>query len=568
MINGSLYKLYQLSMASLKTVLFVLAGILLLFAPADSISQTYSDQSKVAQLDSVFTDWNSETTPGCAIGVSENGRPLITRAYGMADLENPVPNTPSTIFEAGSVSKQFVSSSIILLALEGKISLEEDVREIIPELPDYGHIITWRHLLNHTSGLRDWGSVASISGWGRSNRTHNHDHVLDILSRQSRLNFPPGERYSYSNSGYNLMVIAIERITGEPFAEYSSKVIFEPLGMTSTQWRDDYTRIVRGRSSAYSGSAGDDVYSINRPIEDVHGNGGLLTTVGDLLIWSHAIQTGYFGEEFHEELIQQGVLESGRTISYASAVRVDEDHGYRQITHTGATSGYRAYLSIYPETDLAVALLCNVSGANPGSLGSAVSGIFLEDKESEENRPEKGTVRRSDEQLKEWTGIWSDPRNYRPIQIMWEEGELRLNGNTTLHPISGTEVRVGNSDTLYRFENHEENRPHIQVVREGFEEEVLNPENPPSDSPNGWGDFIGVYASADAETEIRIELQEGQLVAHRRPADAFELEPVYENTFSARGFGLIRFVPGSDGEVSQFIYSSGRVYDLRFEKQD
>jgi CubicO group peptidase (beta-lactamase class C family) len=553
-------------MASFKILLINLFGFLFLFAPLDLFSQTYADSSAVAQLDSIFSDWDSETTPGCAVGVSQEGRPLVLRAYGMADLENPVPNTPSTIFEAGSVSKQFVSASMILLALEGEISLEGDVREIIPELPDYGDTITWRHLLNHTSGLRDWGSVASISGWGRSNRTHNHDHVLDIVSRQSRLNFPPGERYSYSNTGYNLMAIAVERITGKSFAEFSNQKIFEPLGMTSTQWRADYTRIVKGRSSAYSGRAGDEEYTINRPIENVHGNGGLLTTVGDLLTWTYAIQSGYFGEDFHDELIKQGVLESGRTIAYASAVRVDEDHGYRQITHTGATSGYRAYLSIYPEVDLSVALLCNVTGASPGSLGSAASDVFLDKRDADETQPEKGIVQRSDEQLKEWTGIWSDPRNYRTTEITWDDGELKLNGNTTLHPISGTEVRVGSSETLYRFEDREDDRLHIQVVREGFEEEILNPENPAEEFDESWTDFEGVYVSSDAEMEIRIELQGDQLVANRRPADTFELEPVYENAFMARGWGLVRFLLGENGEVNEFIYSSGRVYDLRFER--
>ncbi|WP_069129899.1 serine hydrolase domain-containing protein [Rhodohalobacter halophilus] len=554
-------------MASIKILLINLIGLFLLFAPSDLFSQTFADSSSIAQLDSIFSDWNSETTPGCAVGISQEGRPLVMRAYGMADLENPVPNTPSTIFEAGSVSKQFVAASLILLSLEGEISLEDDVRNIIPELPDYGDTITWRHLLNHTSGLRDWGSVASISGWGRSNRTHNHDHVLDIVSRQTRLNFPPGERYSYSNTGYNLMAIAIERITGTSFADYSNRKIFDPLGMTSTQWRDDYTRIVKGRSSAYSGRAGDEEYTINRPIEHVHGNGGLLTTIGDLLTWTSAIQSNYFGEDFHEELVTQGVLESGRTIAYASGVRVDEDHGYRQITHTGATSGYRAYLSIYPESDLAVALLCNVTGASPGSLGSAVSDVFLEEPDGDESQPEKGTVRRSDEQLKEWTGIWSDPRNYRATEITWEAGELKLNGNTTLYPISGSEVRVGNSDTLYRFVDQGSGDLHIQVIREGFEEEILNPEKPAPEFDESWSNFEGVYVSSDAETEIRIELRGDQLIAHRRPADTFELEPLYENTFSARGLGLIRFVPGSNG-VMEFIYSSGRVYDLRFEKQD
>ncbi len=546
----------------IKSFILLMGAALFVLAPAQTYSQAFVDGPAVAELDSVFSSWNSTDTPGCAVGVTENGRPLAMRAYGMADLENPVPNTPSTIFEAGSVSKQFVSGPLILLALEGKISLEDDIREVIPEMPDYGETITWRHLLNHTSGLRDWGSVASISGWGRSSRTHNHDHVLDILSRQTRLNFPPGERYSYSNSGYNLMAIAVERITGMPFAEYSSKRIFEPLGMTSTQWRDDYTRIVKGRSSAYSGRAGDDEYSINRPIENVHGNGGLLTTVGDLLTWSYAVQSGYFGEEFNQELLRQGVLESGRTISYASAVRVSEDYGHTQISHTGATSGYRAYLATYPEQDLSVAMLCNVTGASPGGLGGAVSGLFLDDRSEENAHAHETTVSLSANDLGEKTGIWSDPRNYRPVEIERTEGELKLGNGTTLKPLSDTEFRVGSSDVIYRFVESDEDRPAIRVIREGYEEELLQPESPAESNPTAWAGFTGLYESADAETQIRIEMKEEKLMAHRRPSDTFDLKPVYENTFMARGFGLIRFVP----ESNEFIYSSGRVFDLRFLK--
>lgn len=552
-----IYPLYLL-----KPFAILLGVSLFVLAPVHTYSQTFVDRPAVAEIDSVFSSWNSTDTPGCAVGVTEKGRPLVMRAYGMADLENPVPNTPSTIFEAGSVSKQFVSGPFILLAMEGKISLEDDIRELIPEMPDYGETITWRHLLNHTSGLRDWGSVASISGWGRSSRTHNHDHVLEILSRQTRLNFPPGERYSYSNSGYNLMAIAVERITGMPFAEYSSKRIFEPLGMTSTQWRDDYTRIVKGRSSAYSGRAGDEEYSINRPIENVHGNGGLLTTVGDLLTWSHAVQAGYFGDEFNKELLTQGVLENGRTISYASAVRVSEDYGHTQISHTGATSGYRAYLATYPEQNLSVALLCNVTGASPGGLGSAVSGIFLDDRSEENAHAGEETVSLNEHTLRQKTGIWSDPRNYRPTEIELTEGELKLSNGTKLNPLSDTEFRVGSSDVVYRFVENDGDRPAILVIREGYEEELLQPEDPAESDAEIWSGFTGLYESADAETEIRIELNEGKLTAHRRPSDTFDLDPVYENTFMARRFGLIRFVP----ESNEFIYSSGRVFDLRFLK--
>lgn len=535
---------------------------LFLFEPLSADAQELPSRS---DLDEIFNGWDSSETPGCAVGVTKEGRTVASSAWGMADLENPVRNTPSTIFEAGSVSKQFVGAAVILLQMEGKLSLEDDVRDFVPELPDYGETITLRHLLNHTSGLRDWGSVTSISGWGRGNRTHNHDHVLDILSRQSELNFPSGERYSYSNSGYNLLAIVVERVSGTSFAEFSDIMIFEPLGMSDTQWRDDYTRIVPGRSSAYTGREGDSRFRINRPIEHVHGNGGLLTTVGDLLTWNNAVSSGHFGDEFYRELTQQGVLSSGRTISYASGVQMSSDHGQPQIVHTGATSGYRAYLSYYPDAALSVALLCNVTGANPGAIGSAVSGLYL-DTESEDPERSEG-VRVSRERLDELTGIWIDPRNHRPVRLTVEDDTLRIAGGTPLTPYSDRDFRVGQSDVIYRFLTPgDDGRPSVAVIREGYREETLHPVEGPADEPDDQ--LTGRFESYDAETAIELTLEDGKLTAHRRPGNTFELEAIYKDTYMASGFGLIRFHRSERGEVSHFSYSSGRVYDMRFSRVD
>ena len=179
---------------------------------------------------------------------------MLLKAYGMADLEHDVRNTPDTIFEAGSVSKQFTAMAVQLLAGDGKLSLDDPVRKYIPELPDYGKPLTIRHMLSHTSGLRDWGSVESIAGWPRTTREYTHAHVLEIVSRQKSLNFDPGTKWSYSNTGFNLAAIIVSRVSGMPFAEFSKQRIFAPLGMTHTSWRDDHTRIVKGRAIAYSRS--------------------------------------------------------------------------------------------------------------------------------------------------------------------------------------------------------------------------------------------------------------------------------------------------------------------------
>jgi CubicO group peptidase (beta-lactamase class C family) len=364
-----------------------LLAAVLLAAPLPVSAQTPAEEraDPIAELDGIFASWNSEETPGCAVGVDRPGRPEpLLRAWGMAELEHGVPNRAGTIFEAGSVSKQFTAAALVLLELDGVLSLDDDVRRWVPELPEYGATITLRHMLNHTSGLRDWGSVASIGGWGRADRTHDHRHVVEIAARQRALNYPPGEAYSYSNTGYNLAAVVVERATGTSFAEFSRARIFEPLGLADTQWRDDYRRIVPGRSGAYQLRGG--TWVIDRPIEHVHGNGGLLTTVADLLRWNRALAAAEAGDpagaplggpEFARRMVERGVLSDGEVITYAAGLFVETFDGRPAITHTGATSGYRAYLGRFPDDGVSVAVLCNTGNANPGQLGGRVARLFL-----------------------------------------------------------------------------------------------------------------------------------------------------------------------------------------------
>ena len=206
----------------------------------------------VPRLDSIFRAYGG-ALPGCAVGVSQRGQPAVERAYGMADLEHDVPNVPGTVFEAGSVSKQVTAGAVVLLALDGKLSLDDDVRRYLPELPDYGTPITIRHMLNHTSGLRDWGSMAALGGWPRGTRVYTNDLALDIARRQRTLNYAPGTYYSYTNSGYTLLAVVVGRVSGMSLAEFTRRRIFEPLGMTHTAWRDDFARVVKGRAVAPPG---------------------------------------------------------------------------------------------------------------------------------------------------------------------------------------------------------------------------------------------------------------------------------------------------------------------------
>lgn len=551
---------------SLLFVLFTLLPVRLLAQEAPA-PQTYDMTEVTSTVDSIFEPWDHSERPGCAVGVARDGQTLFSKAYGMADLEHHVPNTSATIFEAGSISKQFVAAAIGLLVQDDSLSLDDDVREYVPELPDYGETITLRHLLTHTSGLRDWGSVAAISGWGRSSRTHDHDHVLDILNRQNKLNFPPGERYSYSNSGYNLAAIIVGRVSDQSFAEFSEERIFQPLGMTSTQWRDDYTRIVEGRSTAYS-AENDSSFSINRPIEHVHGNGGLLTTVHDLLIWNEALESGRLGgPELVEMMHETGRLNNGRSISYALGLVHGRSHGVPVVSHTGATSGYRAYLARYPEQRLSVSLLCNVSNASPGSLGEQVAEVFLGEAASDvdEELPEGVDV--PTERLDAKTGIYKNPLNGAPTPLVLEDDTLRVEGGPALIPLSSSRFQVGTSDREFVFEEADgRDRPIIQVRVDGYDEGIREPVASFDPTPDELQVFTGTFHSEDAETTLTLRVKDDELVAERRPDDEFSLTPVYESAFRASGFGLLRFRRGEEDALSSFSLSRYRVFDMRFER--
>jgi CubicO group peptidase (beta-lactamase class C family) len=328
-----------------------------------------------SKVDAVFARWTS-ATPGCAVGVASGGKTVLERAYGAADLEHDVPNAPDTIFEAGSVSKQFTAAAVLLLARDGRLSLDDPVSKYVPELPDYGAPITLRQMLTHTSGLRDWGSIQAIAGWPRTTRAYTHAHVLDILSRQKAINFPPGTQWSYSNSGYNLAAIVVSRVAGKPFAEFTAERIFRPLGMTRTSWRDDFTRVVKHRAIAYDRAA--DGYHQNMPFENVHGNGGLLTTVGDLLRWNANFDTPVVGDAaLVKEQQTRGRFNDRREHNYGFGLTIGSYRGAREVSHSGTTASYQAFLVRYPDQGVSVAVLCNAGDASATQFARAVAEVYL-----------------------------------------------------------------------------------------------------------------------------------------------------------------------------------------------
>jgi CubicO group peptidase (beta-lactamase class C family) len=326
--------------------------------------------------------------PGCAIGV-QIGDLLVDRSAGLADLERAVPLTTASIIEAGSVSKQVTAAAVLLLALDGQLDLDADVRRWFPELPAYQRPITVRHLLTHTSGLRDWGAVVQLEGWPRGARAHTNAHVVQVAARQRALNYAPGDAYSYTNTGYNLLAELVQRISGQSLAEFTRERLFAPLGMTSTSWRDDHRRVVPGRALAYSGGSAP---GLSMPDESAYGNGGLLTTAADLLRWTDALNRRTLGDVFADSLTRRMVLTGGDTIDYALGVNVLAHRGTRELSHSGSTGGYRAHLLHFPERRGGVSVLCNGAGFNATQLAEQLADSVIGPRARRE--PARATVAR------------------------------------------------------------------------------------------------------------------------------------------------------------------------------
>ncbi|HYQ85524.1 MAG TPA: serine hydrolase domain-containing protein, partial [Rubrobacter sp.] len=504
----------------------------LLLAPAawghEAPTPAAAASDMTAKVDEIFAPWSSRESPGCAVAVGENGRTLLSRAYGMADLEHDAANTPDTIFEAGSVAKQLTTAAVLLLAQQGKLSVQDDVRKHFPEVPDYGTPITIDHLIHHTSGLRDWGAVVGLAGWPRGTRIHNHSHVLDVISRQKALNYAPGAEFSYTNSGYNLLAIIVERVSGESFSEFTRKNLFEPLGMTRTQWRDDFTRIVKGRAIAYAGNDGK--FHSEMPFENVFGNGGLLTTVGDLLLWNENLVHGKVGGPgFIEEMHRRGRLTDGREIEYARGLFVLTWKGIPEVSHGGATAGYRAFLARYPEQKISLAVLCNAAEADPGDLAHRTIDLFLAGR-TKAPAPTPTAVAIASEVLAARAGLYRNVLTGEPMKVEVKEGRLRTNRGTEMIPLSDSQFHVDENRKV-AFDVGPDGRPKtMRLIHQSGEVVSFEPVAEVSLTPDRLAEYAGEYRSDEAEVTYRVLLEDGKLVL-RIPLGSFPLAPSYADAF-------------------------------------
>ena len=510
-------------------------------------------------VDRIFQAVTRPGAPGCAVGIEKDAHVVLTRGYGTADLEHDVPITPDTIFEAGSVSKQFTAASILLLARQGKLALTDDVRKYIPELPRYGTEITINELLGHTSGLRDWGTVEAMAGWPRTTRVYTMDDVLDIAAAQKKLNYTPGTFYQYINTDYNLLAIIVGRVSGEPLPAFTRKHLFIPLGMTHSQWRDDFRRVVKNRAIAYE--PGEHGFRQLMPFEDTYGHAALLTTVGDLLRWNQALTNGTLGPYVTRELQRRTRLNDGRPIVYARGLFIGTYKGQRAVFHDGATAGYRTWLGRFPAAQLSITMLCNSSGILTPPLAHSVADLFL----PEEPAPAAPEIERG--QLARHEGLYMDELRGLPVHLTVAGDGLSISGGPALPAVSRNEFGSGFDSIRFTDDDH------FVATNGGSGPVTYVRARPWSPSVAQLQQYAGTYWSPEALATYRVRLDENHLVATpvgRRDA-ALLLTPLVLQSFQASGDDsqfVVRFIADSAGRVTGFAMGSGGVFALDFRRMN
>lgn len=511
-------------------------------------------QSAQASLDAVVAPLVKPDAPGCAAAAARRGERIATRGFGMADLEHGIAITPDSVFEAGSVSKQFTAAAILTLAEGGKLALTDDVRKYLPVLPDYGTPITIDHLLSHTSGLRDWGAVAMLGGWERSTRAYTNDDALRIIARQKALNYKPGAEYSYTNSGYNLMAVIVERVSGQSLAAFSKARLFAPLGMSHTSWRDDFRRVVKDHAIAYGPARGGG-WEEQRPFENVYGNGGLLTTVGDLLIWNEALTAGKLGARVTARLQERAALNDERRIPYARGLTVSRYRDQDSVSHSGSTGGYRAWLERLPRTGLSIAVLCNGADLVPVSIGREFADSQL---------PAPAAQAKPVIALAPPThrmGLYVSRTTGKPMRLGVANGKLRPEDGPAFDDLGSGRFRAGETEIVFTDADH------FRFSTADGQISQFDRTAPFAPDAAVLGGYVGRYASeeAGASYDVAIDGTGISLTLVDRPAQVLRLAPTYKDAFE-HGDMLVRFRRDTAAKAIGLSIGISRVRALNFTR--
>jgi len=552
-----------MKLSSIKKVFLFFALFSILF-----ISFAGADE-KTDQVDKLFEKWDSTASPGVSLGVIKDGELIYERGYGMANLEHNIPINPTTVFRMGSTSKQFTAACIAILSLQGKISLDDNIRKYIPEMPQYERTTTVRNLVHHTSGLRDYCGLLSLAGYVSYLDHPTIEETIEVISKQKGLNFLPGEKYSYSNSNYFLMGIIVNRVTGHTLNEFAQENIFKPLGMKNTHFHGDLTVIVKNRADGYSPEKNG--FRINMSTFDHVGDGGLYTTVEDMYLWDQSFYNHKLGKDFVELIQTTGGLNSGEKLDYAFGLRISEYKGLKTVGHGGSWVGYRTSYIRFPEQNFSVVCLANLSHINPSSLCQKVADLYMSNqftKKPVTKKPEEKEIEPIElpmEKLEAKVGNYYSQEEGMWISLTLEEEKLKaqtLGDTFYLVPVSETtffaadapiEIYVEFFDNKIKLDLGEQEKITLEKAKEI-----------PKLTETKIKNYVGDYYSEELMTLYKVLVKENKLAVKRR-YDPITLKVVDTDRFTSGGMN-IDFIRKKN-EITGFYLSASDFRKIKFVKK-
>lgn len=562
----------------------IILGLVVLSFPSIPLITAQSDRSSgdksSEKVDAIFSQWSKPDSPGCALSVIKDGQVIFKRGYGMANLDHGIPLASKSVFNIASVSKQFTAMSIALLATQGKLSLNDDIRKYLPDFPQYQSVITIRNLLNQTSGIREYSHLMLAAGTKFQDATD--EDVYKILRQQKELNFKPGDEYLYSNSNYFLLAQIVRSASGKFLRDFAEEYIFTPLGMVSTAFQNDSTEVIKNRATGYAARKHGG-FSVETAGSYHMGDGGLFTTVDDLFLWDQNYYDNKLGggKKLIEQFLTPETLSSGRKSDYAFGIDIETYKGLKLFGHDGVYYGFNAAMVRFPEQRFSVICLCNQSGIESPRLVRQVADIYLANEFEQSKKtgkkialPEPIVVQVPEQELATVAGSYfnSASNNFRRLYV--KAGKLIYSRGTSeseLAPLGKNSfLMLGTPDRVeISFKPSRPGGP-LQMITAINGEVAMAHDSVESKtySTPQLTEFAGAYYSNEIEATYNIILLGDKLVLRRKNVDGET--PViaqFADAFSAAGTGSIRFTRDMQNHVSGFLLSTGRVRRLRFDKR-
>tara|TARA_B100001057_G_scaffold501129_1_gene620897 strand:+ start:5056 stop:6729 length:1674 start_codon:yes stop_codon:yes gene_type:complete len=555
----------------MKIRVYFLRLFIVLLHVFNSYGQT--SQKQIQEIDSLFTSWNVSNHPGGSVLISKDGKTIFSKSYGLANIEYEVANTNHTLFNIGSISKQFTAMGIVLLEQQNKLSVDDDIRKYMPELPDFGETITIRHLLHHTSGLRDLHGLLGLAGWRRGDLETNDD-VYRIIKNQKELNFKPGEEFLYSNTGYILLAKIIENASQLEFDQWMKQNIFQPLGMKDTYVATSLNKIVPNNATSYYLR---EEFESAMEYWGYFGSGNIHSTTKDLNIWLQNFSTPQNNwESAFDKLLSTTPLNNGFETNYGFGIRIEAYSGNKVIQHGGSVGGFRTIARTFPEEHLNIVILSNYSRSNIGSKANKISDVFIDKRNDLPTKKVIQTptkyIKLSSERLKELEGVyWSDSEK-SGRRVYFKNDTLRYSSSEKnewpLVPISNNSFIMIHPSVkpMVTFDN----KTNQMTVRIGNTlPGVFNfLQNNLDIKTNGNDMLVGKYYSPELKVmySISIDNKSNIYLEHARHG-IIKLEQLHNDIFVGDWpVGTVEIKRSEEEKVMGLRMSNGRTRNVWFEK--